>query len=216
MSKIKNFPINKKNPFLQQAVEEVNKTTVRKFCNSTGTSKNAILEAIDPETGEVLGHTSFVRQIMVDEEKFVKLYLSNFQKFFDLSTAGIRVFGYIIKHLAIGAEEIWIDIEEAQEFTGYHGKTTIYRGLTELLEAGIIARGKAELWYFINPLCLFNGNRVTYVESYVKEQREQQQQELEVEEEQRREENAKSIAAFETAYLEQQASLGNSSDTSEE
>ena len=168
MIKINQLPFNKENPFLKEAITQVNYNTVRKYRNASNTGEKAILEAIDPNTGEVLGHTSFVRQIKVDEEKFVKLYLSNFQKFFNLTSAGIRVFGYIINHLPLGVDEIWIDIDEMKNITGYKGKVSIYRGLKELLEAGIIARGKGELWYFINPLCLFNGNRITYVDSYVK------------------------------------------------
>ena len=51
---------------------------------ATKTDQKAILQAFDPETGELVGHTQFIRQIEVDEEQFTKLYLSNFSSFFDL------------------------------------------------------------------------------------------------------------------------------------
>lgn len=162
------FPTNKENPFLKQAVEVVDKHAVKKYHNSTNTGESAILQAVDPQTGELRGITSFVRQIEVDDDQFVKLYLGNFQQFFELSTCAIRVFGFIIKSMRVGTDEVWFDLEEAYNYTKYKSSSTIYRGLAELVGAGIIARGKAENWYFINPMCIFNGNRINFVKSYVK------------------------------------------------
>ena len=92
---IRDFAKNQENPFLSQAVEKVENHIVKKYRNSTGTSKSAILTATDSE-GNVAGHTSFVSQIEVDDDKFTKLYLSNFKSFFNLPPSSIRVFGYIM------------------------------------------------------------------------------------------------------------------------
>ena len=95
---IRDFEKNKENPFLSQAVEQVQNSIVKKYRTTSGTDKKAILKAVD-DNGEVLGHTSFIRQIEVDEEQFTKLYLSNFTKFFDLPPSAIKVFGYIMTAL---------------------------------------------------------------------------------------------------------------------
>jgi hypothetical protein len=40
--------------------------------------------------------------------------------------------------------------------------------LAELLAAEIIARSTASSLYFINPIVMFNGNRLTFAKTYVK------------------------------------------------
>jgi len=94
--KVSEFEKNSENPFLKQAIEEVNNSIVKKYKTATKTDQKAILQAFDPQSGEVLGHTQFIRQIEVDEQQFAKLYLSNFSAFFDLQPSAIKVFGYIL------------------------------------------------------------------------------------------------------------------------
>lgn len=167
-SKIRLFNKNKTNPFIEKAIDEINNNIVKKYQNATGTDQRAVLQAIDPKTGELLGHTTFVRQIEVDEEKFTKLYLSNFSAFWDLGTQAIKIFGYIMTKLVIGQDMFIFLLEDCLEYTGYKNHRSIHQGLTNLLKAEIIARGPADNLYFINPLVAFNGNRVTYAKTYVK------------------------------------------------
>jgi hypothetical protein len=47
----------------------------------------------------------------------------------------------------------------------------VYDGLASLLECKIIARGYNEYTYFINPLVFFNGDRVSFVRTYVKKRK---------------------------------------------
>lgn len=162
------FQLNKENPFLKQAIEEVNNSIVKKYKTATKTDQKAILQAYDPSTGEVLGHTQFVRQIEVDEQQFAKVYLSNFSSFFDLKPQAIRVFGYILNQLIPNRDEFLFLTDECLEYTKYKSATSVRIGLTSLLENEIIARGRADNLYFINPLVAFNGNRITFAKTYVK------------------------------------------------
>lgn len=171
---ISEFKLNKENPFLKQAVEQVNQNIVKKYKTATKTGEKAILQAFDPNSGEVVGHTQFIRQIEVDEEQFAKLYLSNFSAFFDLKPQAIRVFGYILKQLVPNKDEFVFLLEDCQEYTGYKSSTSVRIGLTSLLENEIIARGKTDFLYFINPMVAFNGNRITFAKTYVKKQKKAQ------------------------------------------
>lgn len=171
---ISEFKLNKENPFLKQAVEQVNQNIVKKYKTATKTGEKAILQAVDPSSGEIVGHTQFIRQIEVDEEQFAKLYLSNFSAFFDLKPQAIRVFGYILKQLIPNKDEFIFLLEDCQEYTGYKSATSIRIGLTSLLENEIIARGKTDFLYFINPMVAFNGNRITFAKTYVKKQKKNQ------------------------------------------
>jgi intergrase/recombinase len=162
------YGMNNKNPFIEKAIDEINDNIVKKYRNATGTDQRAILQAFDPKTGETLGHTTFVRQIEVDEDKFAKMYLSQFSAFFDLGTQGIRVFGYIMSKLVIGQDMFIFILSDVMEYTKYSSKSSIFIGLGQLLKAEIIARGPSDSLYYINPLVVFNGNRVTYAKTYVK------------------------------------------------
>ena len=171
--KVSNFPVNKENPFLKQAIEVVNKNVVKKYKNATNTGERAVLQAVDPETGEMRGITSFVRQIEVDEDKFIKVYLSEFQKFFSLSPCAIKVFGYFIQNLWIDKDMVLFQLDKAMEYTGYKSHRMVYKGIAELLNSEIMARGWTDNIYFVNPMCIFNGNRINFVKSFVKKNQEQ-------------------------------------------
>lgn len=167
---IRDFEKNKENPFLKEAVEQIQNGIVKKYRNTSGTSRNAILQAVNSD-GEVIGHTSFVQQIEVDEQQFTKLYLSHFSAFFDLKPSAIKVFGYVMTILLPKKDEFFFILEDCMEFTKYKSHKSIHEGLADLLNAGIIARGRNEYFYFINPMVAFNGDRVTFAKTYVKKQK---------------------------------------------
>lgn len=169
---IEKYERNTKNPFVEKAIDEINNHIIKKYRNSSGQDQKAILQAINPETGEMLGHTTFIRQIEVDEDKFTKMYLSQFSAFWELGKQGIKVFGYIMTKLIIGQDLFIFLLDECSEYTGYKSKSSIFLGIGQLLQAEIIARGPAENLYFINPLVAFNGNRVTYANTYIKRKKE--------------------------------------------
>lgn len=168
VTSITSFESNKENPFLKQAVEQIQNNIVKKYKTATKTGESAILQAIDTKTGELLGHTQFVRQVELDEEKFTKVYLSQFSAFFDLKPQALRVFGYILNQLIPNRDEFIFILEDCMKYTGYKSDTSIRIGLSSLLLNNIIARGRADNLYFINPMVTFNGNRVTFARTYIK------------------------------------------------
>jgi len=168
--KLSNYDFNEENPFLKQAVEQVHKNVVKKYKTASKTGERAILRAVD-DNGEILGHTQFIRQIEVDEQQFAKLYLSNFSAFFDLKPPAIKVFGYILNQLVPNKDEFIFLLDDCIKYTGYKTKASIFQGLGQLVENEIIARGKTDFLYFINPMVAFNGNRITFAKTYVKKQK---------------------------------------------
>jgi len=171
IKKITDFEKNLENPFLKQAVEQVQKNIVKKYKTASNTGEKAILKAYDENTGEVLGHTQFIRQIEVDEEQFAKFYLSNFSAFFDLPPSAIKVFGYILTQLTPNKDEFIFDRDDCLTYTKYKSPASIFEGLSSLLSNEIIARGKTDYKYYINPMIAFNGNRITFAKTYIKKQK---------------------------------------------
>lgn len=168
VKKFSDFDKNMENPFVKNAIEQINNSTVKKRTFATGTDQRAILQAYDPETGETLGHTTFVRQIEIDDDQFVKVYLRDFKVFYGLSEKAMRVFGYILTLLKPNSDEFIFLINDCMQQTIYKAKGSIYAALAELIEANIIARGKTDIFFYINPMVIFNGSRVTFAKTYVK------------------------------------------------
>lgn len=165
------FSLNKENPFINQAVEHIQKHIVKKYKSASKTGEKAILKAFDESTGEVLGHTQFIRQIELDEDQFAKVYLSHFSAFFDLKPQAIKVFGYILTQLMPSKDEFIFILDECLEHTKYSSATSVRIGLTSLLQSEIIARGRAENLYFINPMVAFNGNRITFAKTFIRKKK---------------------------------------------
>lgn len=170
LKKLSEFEMNRENPFLSEALEVINKNIVQKTKMASNTGERAILKAVDDSTGEILGHTAFIRQIEVDEEKFTKFYLSGFQAFYDLMPSSIKVFGFVLNLLKPNRDDFDFYAEDCMK-THSLSRKTVERALTELLNNGVIARGRNEYQYFINPMVVFNGNRVTFAKTFVKKKK---------------------------------------------
>ena len=167
---LSDFEKNKENPFLKEAIEQIQSNIVKRYKNTSGTSNNSILQA-DNSDGELVGHTSFVQQIELDDQQFTKIYLSGFSAFHNLKNQGIRVFGYIMTKLTPKQDMFIFLKDECLEHTGYKSEKSIFIGLGSLVENNIIARGPADNLYFINPMVIFNGDRVSFTKTYVKKQK---------------------------------------------
>lgn len=170
-AKLSEFPLNKENPFLNQALEVIQQNVAKRYKTATKTSEKAILQAIDPNTGELLGHTQFIRQMEVDEQQFAKIYLSGYTHFFELKPQAIKVFGYILNQLKPNRDEFVFLIDECMEYTGYKAKSSIFIGLGSLVQWEVIARGRADNLYYINPLVAFNGDRITFANTFIKKKK---------------------------------------------
>ncbi|WP_018622698.1 hypothetical protein [Spirosoma luteum] len=170
-NKLKEQPQFKENPFVEKAIEDiriVKKTQVIRAKNRDE------IQMIVTNDGDVQGYSAFMRFVEVEEEKFAKLYLSQFVAFWELSKSAIRVFGYIITILRPKQDEFFLEMNKCLEYTRYTHANSVLSGLATLVECGIIARSDSHFKYFINPLVVFNGDRVTFARTYIKKKKERE------------------------------------------
>ena len=92
LSKTERF---EENPFIEKSIVAIEEHRKKKTRFATETSRKAILSAVDTDTGEIFGHTTFVQEIEYDEDKFVKIYQKEIRAFFGLSPSAMAVFWYI-------------------------------------------------------------------------------------------------------------------------
>lgn len=166
---VSKLPQFEENPFVENALKEIQENTVKKvqYINGSRSAENVVVN----QDGEVIAQSRFVRYIEVDEEKFAKIYLSQFGAFWDLSKTAIKVLGYVLNNLIPNKDIVYIDIQDAMRYTGYKEEKSLYKGIAELVNADIIARSTSYIKYFINPLIFFNGDRVTFATTYIKKRR---------------------------------------------
>jgi len=153
-----------KNPFIKSAS---NNTTggVRRI--STGRDK---LMVINENTGEHLGGAGFFQYQEVDKTQFLKLYVNGVKAITELSSAGTKVFE--ILHRAMqdkkDTDTILMSYDIVDKTIVKISRTTYFKGMKELVEKDFIAETMLQNYYFINPDFIFNGNRLSFVKSYIK------------------------------------------------
>lgn len=154
------------NPFVEKAIQDIK--IVQRTQVIRPQNQDEIQLIVNSGTGEVQGHTAFMKYVEVDEEQFAKVYLSQFAAFWELTKPAIRVFGFIMTRLKPKQDFFYFDMEDCMAHTGYTHRNNILTGLSCLIECGIIARSNKAYKYFINPLVVFNGDRVSFAKTYIK------------------------------------------------
>lgn len=165
---------HKQNPFMADMLIPVGSKSIR--ISTLGKNDNVL---VNQHTGEISG-THVVAQKKVDTEKFVKTFADYMAFTFDLTKAGnkaLRVVMWAMKEQAISKDTVALDKYTHEDFLSNHGfeerevkgsKTpalsypTFTRGLAELERAKIIAKTMRTGIYYINPNCMFNGDRVAF------------------------------------------------------
>lgn len=171
-NKIRDYESFEQNPFVEKAIEDIKIVKKHQIVKSRDKSE---IQMIVNQSGEVEGHTAFMRFIEVDEEKFTKIYLGQFHNFWDLSKPAIRVFGYIMSVLIPKKDWFYFDMTDCLKYTKYSTEKSVFEGISSLIESGIIARSESHIRYYINPLVIFNGDRVTFAKTYIKKKKEIEQ-----------------------------------------
>lgn len=165
---IKEFPKCLENPFVDDTMGEIKWKTK----NQVLKSKNGeVANIVVGNDGEIAGHSVFMRQIEVDEDKFAKLYLSQLELFWELKPSAIRVFGYLLNALRPNEDRIYVDFDECQKYTKYSNKRMLFDGFASLMDAKIIARSHMFNMFYINPIVIFNGSRITFAKTYIKKKK---------------------------------------------
>lgn len=169
----------KTNPFIDGMEMVVGSKNVQ--ISTLGHDNNIL---INQSTGEVQG-THVIARKRVDKTKFVKTFADYMAFTFDLTKAGnkaLRVVMWATKQYAINTDRIDLGKFTHEAFMEYYAESepplvlsysTFTRGLAELEKAKIIAKTTRVGHYFLNPNCIFNGDRVAFTTLIEREAEEQ-------------------------------------------
>lgn len=160
------FQKYEENPFVEKAIEVVkaNSSHRKQYMNGNKGVQQIVLS----DSGEIVGQTMFAKIVEVDEDRFAKLYLNELGLLWEMNKASLRVFSFILSSLTPNNDQFYLSNRKALEYTGYKSQSQLNTGISKLLELGIIAKALDEHMYFVNPMFVFNGSRITFAKTYVK------------------------------------------------
>jgi hypothetical protein len=88
---------------------------------------------------------------------------------FDLTKTAQKVLGYFIENLGMNKDFVIFDRTKAKISSSLYSDSSIYQGLSELIQKSVIAKSKLSQIYFINPAILFNGDRLIVINAWIKD-----------------------------------------------
>lgn len=95
-----------------------------------------------------------------DRESHVRIYdVVILEK---LGSAGLRVFWYLVKVLPSGVDEVVLNPSRIIDSSGISSRSVVYKGIGQLLDTGIVAKGFLQDQYWVNPNVLFKGSRAAW------------------------------------------------------
>lgn len=159
------------NPFMKGLTQHLNKTNRNKMVRTKVVSQDDADN--DKLTGLIHDHEQGDMIIgdlqIVDSEKFTKIYHEAVQLTHGLSEKAVRILlWYIAPRLGKDQTQVIFNMEECMEFIGY-SKTSVYSGLAELCDLGVIAKSELNWLIYIDPAVIFNGDRLEVAKVYIRE-----------------------------------------------
>lgn len=161
MKKLEDFPISDVSPFefmLRRKLEDCSSNRVVKYGDTAYVDYNMYQNNLEAR---------MVLRQKVDKEKFVKVYKDSIRYICKLSRTAQALLWYIMDVIPQDKAYVWIDNSSAKEVCNFKTTKSIINGTKELLEKNIIARSPIPKKFWVNPLVLFNGNRIVYAREYI-------------------------------------------------
>lgn len=156
----------KENPFIESGVFRVPTKTRSEMLETAGPL------AIMSQDGETLQVAEIRRRKVVDNDRFVKLFVAHLDAFFDLKPGTMKLMSALLDELSktryINGDTIYLNYAKVVEYFERRGvkppaKGTFFNSMAEMCEKGFVAPSVDTNLWFINPAIFFNGDRVRFV-----------------------------------------------------
>ena len=160
MKKVNDFPQADISPFegsLKSRLNEVTKRRVLSFGNS-----RVELEKYQNNISAQIALTQ-----KVDRETFIKVFRESIRYIAQLSRTAQAVLWYIMDNLPKDKSYVVIDNMTVMDFCHFKTRKSVREGVIELLDKNFLVRTTVPKKFWVNPLIVFNGNRITYANEYI-------------------------------------------------
>lgn len=160
MKKLNDFPIADISPYegsLKKRLNECTSNRVLSFGNA-----RVELERYQNNIDAKIALTQ-----KVDHETFIKVFRDSIKYVAKLSRTAQAVLWYIMDNLPKDKGYVIIDNATVMDYCRFKTRKSVWDGVTELLDKNFLTRTSIPKKYWINPLIVFNGNRITYAQQYI-------------------------------------------------
>lgn len=103
----------------------------------------------------------------VDHAEFIKLFRESLGTVMKLSKTAREVLWYIINNIPMNRGYVIIDNAAVMDFCNFKTRKSVREAVVELLDKNFLSRSTVPKKYWVNPLVLFNGNRIVYANEYI-------------------------------------------------
>ena len=83
-----------------------------------------------------------------------------------VSATGKRILKFIFDYLGVKDNKVIITTECCMKSCGFKNRKSIRDGIIELLDKNILTRSSARYQYWVNPIVMFNGDRIEFIREY--------------------------------------------------
>lgn len=163
MSKLSDYPVSKTSPYEYSLKDRLNKCTGNRVL-SFG---NARIE-LGRYQNNITARVALTQK--VDHETFIKVFKDGLKYIADLSRTAQSIMWYIMDNLPRDKSYVIIDNASIMDYCHFKTRKSVRDGVMELLTKNIIAKSPLPKKYWVNPLVVFNGNRITFAKEYILEE----------------------------------------------
>lgn len=160
MKQLKSFKQLEKSPY----EEELNEALTKSIGPVFSKNGNARLD-ITKAGSQVVSRVSIKQK--VEHETFVKVFKSSLKEIAKLSKTAQAILWYIMDYLPQDKCYVIIDNTTVMDYCGFKTRKSVRDGVVELLEKNFLTRTTVPKKFWVNPLIVFNGNRITYANEYI-------------------------------------------------
>lgn len=154
------FPMADISPYEGNLVKRLNECTKQKVL-SFGNAR-VELEKYQNNIGARIALTQ-----KVDREEFTKVFRGYIPYIAKLSRTSQAVLWYVMDNLPKDKGYVVIDNSAVMDYCNFKNRKSVRDGVIELLEKNILTKSTVNKKYWVNPLIMFNGNRITYAKEYI-------------------------------------------------
>ena len=83
-----------------------------------------------------------------------------------VSATGKRILKFIFDYLGVKDNKVIITTECCMKSCGFKNRKSVRDGIIELLDKNILTRSSAKYQYWVNPIVMFNGDRIEFIREY--------------------------------------------------
>ena len=160
MKTIKDFERFQQSPYKEMLEGKMEKCVGPVFSKTGNTRIDAV-----QKNGQ-LNATIKIRQ-KAEHDIFTKIFRDSIPQIMELSRTAQTLMWYIIYSLPHDKGYVVIDNMTVMDFCKFKTRKSVRDGVIELLEKNFLARTTVPKKFWVNPLVMFNGNRIVYANEYI-------------------------------------------------